>query len=293
MKFTTWLLDVKPSRPGELQITEELGPVGRRRALMGTAVATGLFLAGTAWVIRRFQVRGQFAPELWRPFKVWGTWRYLLLGLGQTLKAAGIALVFALTLGILLAAWRSSSPKRKRIPATFFTEIFRACALVLLIKFAFFQLPKTPGFRGWTLGSYALVSVVLGLTLYYSTVFAEVVRSGIRSLPKGQSEAALAIGLTEPRSMRLVILPQALRRSLPNIFTQAASLLKDTSLGVFVTYSELLSRAKIIGEFGDQESGTTNQLQSFVVAGFIYIGVVALLTTTANRLQQRQAGSSR
>ncbi len=281
--LSSWLLDVKPSRAGELQINEELGPRGRRRALIGTAVVTAILAAGLAWVLRRFQVKGQFAPELWRPFRQWSIWKFLLLGLGQTMKAAGVAFVFALGLGIVLAMWRGSSPKRKRIPATIFTEVFRACALVLLIKFAFFQLPKTPGFRGWTLSKYAFVSLVLGLTLYYSTVFAEVIRSGIRSLPKGQSEAALAIGLTEPRAMRLIILPQALRRALPNLFTQAASLLKDTSLGVFVTYSELLSRAKIVGEYG------SNFLQSFVVAGFMYIFVVAILTSTANRLQKRQA----
>ncbi len=281
--FSSWLLDVKPSRAGELQITEELGPRGRRRALIGTVAITVLLIAGLLWIIRRFQIKGQFAPELWRPFRQWSIWKFLLLGLGQTLKAAAVGLLLAVSLGILLAMWRGSSPRRKRIPATFFTEIFRACALVLLIKFAFFQLPKTPGFRGWTLSTYAFVSLVLGLTLYYSTVFAEVIRSGIRSLPKGQSEAALAIGLTEPRAMRLVILPQALRRALPNLFTQAASLLKDTSLGVFVTYSELLSRAKIVGEFG------SNFLQSFVVAGFMYIAVVAILTSTANRLQKRQA----
>lgn len=285
--FTNWLLDVKPSSPGELRITEDLGPVGRRRALIGTAVATTLAVAAIAWVVRRFQIKGQFAPDKWSPFKQWAIWRFLLQGLGGTLKAAGLSLVLALSLGVVLAMWRAQTPKRKKIPATIFTELFRACALVLLIKFAFFQLPKTPGFKGWKLDSYGFASVVIGLTLYYSTVFAEVVRSGIRSLAKGQTEAALAIGLTEPRAMRLVILPQALRRSLPNIFTQAASLLKDTSLGVFVTYQELLSKAKIVGEFGE------NQLQTFLVAGAMYITVVAVLTSTAHRLQRRQGGSSR
>jgi glutamate transport system permease protein len=289
--FSSWLLDVKPSRPGDLQITEELGPVGRRRALFGTAVVAVLLLAAVAWIVRRFQGKGQFAPKLWRPFRLWGTWRYLLLGLGQTLKAAGLALFLALALGTIVAVWRASTPKRKRLPATAFSEIFRACALVLLIKFAFFQLPKTPGFRGWTISSYAYVALVAGLTLYYSTVFAEVIRSGIRTLAKGQGEAALAIGLTEPRAMRLVILPQALRRALPNIFTQSASLLKDTALGVFVTYDELLSRAKIAGEYGDGTS--SNLLQTFVVAGLMYIAVVALLTSIAGRLQRRQARPGR
>ena len=282
MSFTSWLLDVRPANPGELQITEELGPRGRRRALLGTIGATALLLGGLAWVIRRFQVKGQFEGELWAPFKTWAIWKYLLLGLGQTLKAAGIALVFTLAFGIILAAFRSDSRPVRRVFGTVITEFLRSCALVLLITFLFFQLPKTPGFRGWTIGSYALVSVVAGLTFYYSAVMAEVIRSGIRSLPKGQTEAAMAIGLTEGKTMRLVILPQALRRALPNIFTQAATLLKDTSLGVFVTYSELLSRAKIVGEFG------SNQLQSFIVAGGMYITAVAILTATANRLQRQR-----
>lgn len=285
MSFTSWILDVRPANPGELQITEELGPRGRHRALIGTIGATMLLLAGFAWVIRRFQVKGQFQGDLWQPFTTWAIWKYLLLGLGQTLKAAGIAIVFTLAFGIMLAAFRSDSRPKRRYLGAGVTEFLRSCALVLLITFLFFQLPKTPGFRGWTIGSYALVSVVAGLTFYYSAVMAEVIRSGIRSLPKGQSEAAMAIGLTEGRIMRLVILPQALRRALPNIFTQAATLLKDTSLGVFVTYSELLSRAKIVGEFG------SNQLQSFIVAGGMYIAAVAILTATANRLQRQRRTS--
>jgi glutamate transport system permease protein len=277
------LLTVRPSSPGELQLTEALGPKGRRRVLIVTLISVALLIAGLYWIVRRFQTKGQFAPEKWKPFTTWPIWRFLLIGLGNTLKAAAIALFIALVLGIALATWRSQSSKRKRIPSTIFVELFRACALVLLIKFAFFQLPKTPGFKGWSLGTYGFVSLIVGLSLYYSTVFAEVIRSGIRSLPKGQSEAAMAIGLTEPRAMRLVILPQALRRALPNIFTQAASLLKDTSLGVFVTYQELLNQAKIVGEFSE------NQLQTFFVAGAMYIAVVAALTSTANRIQKRQA----
>jgi glutamate transport system permease protein len=275
-----WLLNVEPSSPGEIRLVEELGPRGRRRALIGTATISAVLLVAFAWVIRRFQIKGQFASELWTPFKIWGTWRYLLLGLVNTLKAAGISLALALVIGIAMALWRSSERKSVRVAASIYVEGFRACALVLLIIFFFYQLSKW--FNGWSLQRYAFVAVIIGLTLYYSTVLAEVIRSGIRSIPKGQLEAGLSIGLTPSRALRTIILPQAIRRALPNIITQSASLLKDTSLGYLVTYDELLKRADIAGEFSD------NKLQTLLVAGIMYIAVIAVLTSTANAIQRRQ-----
>ena len=276
-----WLTSVAPSRPGELQLVEALGPRGRRRALVGTAVVAAGAIGASGWIIRRFQRKGQFAPELWRPFRQWSIWRFLLIGLLHTVKAAGIAFVIALLVGIAMALLRCAPRRSQRILAAMYVEGFRACALVLMITFFFFQLSHW--FRGWTLQGYAFVAVIIGLTLYYSTVFAEVVRSAIQSIPRGQTEAGLSIGLREGQALRLVVLPQALRRALPNLIAQAASLLKDTSLGVFVTYDELLNRADQVGGFAN------NKLQSFVVAGALYISVIALLTTTANHLQRRQA----
>ena len=278
--FVGWLLDVEPSEPGELRLVEDLGPKGRRRALGGTATFGVLNLAALGWTIRRFQVKGQFAPELWHVFRVWSTWRYLLLGLVNTLKAAGIALALSLVIGVLMALLRAGPSRVPRILATIYVEAFRACALVLLITFLFAQMPHW--ISGWTLESYALAATIIGLTLYYSTVFAEVIRSGIRSIPKGQTEAGMSIGLSEGRALRLIVLPQAVRRALPNIVTQAASLTKDTSLAYLVTYTELLYRADIFGSFGE------NKLQTLIVAGAMYIAVIALMTSFANRLKRGQ-----
>lgn len=330
MSISDWLLTPAPSRAGELQLVEELGPKARKRALVATLGSVTALVLLVVWIALRFNKRGQFAPELWRPFRLWANWRFLLYGLGNTLKAAGLATLFALTIGIVMAVWRSQRDDQSGrgvfagvsvfvallagIPAwlaggwralavvvaifvaiavlrgvrihftkTFsamFVEGFRACALVLLISFGFIFYPKV--LPGRTLQFYAYISLVTGLTLYYSTVLAEVIRSGIRSIPNGQSEAALTVGLTEGRSMRLVVLPQALRRALPNIVTQVASLLKDTSLGIFVTYSELTKRAQISGEFN------SNNLQAFIVAGGMYIALIALITAFANRLRARQ-----
>lgn len=280
MSIVDRLLDVRPSSPNELRLVEELGPRGRRRALVGTLVSALLIVAAIVWAIRRFQARGQFAPELWRPFRLWAVWRFLLLGFTNTLKAAAIAFVLSVTIGTLLAVLRAGPSKPARIASTGIVEGFRSSALVLLITFFFFQLSHWVS--GWRLGTYGFAAVVIGLTIYYSGVFAEVVRSGIRSIPRGQTEAGLSIGLTEWRSLRIIVLPQAMQRALPNLVSQAASLLKDTSLGVFVTYDELLTRAEQAGGSFD------NKLQTFVVAGAIYIAAIALLTTTAQRLQRRQ-----
>lgn len=285
MSIVDRLLSVPEPGAGELRIVEELGPVGRRRALIATGVSTVLIVATFGWVIRRFQNKGQFAPELWHPFRLWGVWRFLLKGVGNTMLAFGVALAFSLAIGILMAVWRSSSPKPRRYFATIYSELFRACALVVLIRFFFFQFGRS--FPSWKSNwKYAFAAVVVGLTLYYSTVFAEVIRSALRSLSVGQTEAGLAIGLRESQTMRLVLLPQALRRALPNIFTQAASLLKDTSLGKLITFEELVKQSDIVGNFGD--GVITNLLQSYIVAWAIYFFLVAALTSTAKRLQARQ-----
>lgn len=283
--FVAWMTTPPPSRPGELSLVEDLGPRGRRNAAIGTAVSVVIMIGVAAWVARRFQIRGQFDPELWKPFGQWPIWRFLLIGLANTVKAALLAEILALTIGVLMAMWRTRPSRVSRIASTIYIEGFRACALVLLITFWFFQLPRLVD--GWSLFRYAFAAVVLGLTLYYSTVFAELIRSALNSLPRGQAEAALSIGLTPARAQRIVLLPQAFRRALPNLVTQTASLLKDTSLGALIVYPELLKQASIVGEFG------SNQLQTFIVAGAMYVATIAVITSVANRVARRTSSTSR
>jgi glutamate transport system permease protein len=284
-RIAGFLLRIPEPQPGELRIVEELGPIGRRRALAATAVSTLAIIAAFAWVIRRFQLKGQFAAERWKPFTIWGVQRFLLKGVGNTLLAFGVSLVLSLGIGIVMAMWRSSTPKPKRLISTLYTEVFRACALIVLIRFFFFQFGHS--FPSWKSNwKYAFAAIVVALTLYYSSVFAEVIRSSLRSLAKGQSEAGLAVGLRETQTMRLVLLPQALKRALPNLFTQAASLLKDTSLGKLITFEEIVKQSDIVGNYGE------NLLQSYIVAWAIYFVLVASLTSTAKRLQARSRTES-
>ena len=150
--------------------------------------------------------------------------RTLIDGYLHTLAAAGVAAVLALVLGAVLAAARLSERSWLRRTSFGFVEVFRAIPLLLLM-FLFYYGTPTLGLRlspFW--------AVVLGLMLYNGAVLAEIFRAGIEAVPRGQSEAALAIGLRPGQVMRAVLLPQALRSMLPAIISQLVVLLKDLSL---------------------------------------------------------------
>jgi len=126
-------------------------------------------------------------------------------------------------------------------------------------------------------------SVVVGLSLYNTAVIAEILRAGIASLPGGQREAALAIGLTGGQTLFLVLLPQAVRRMLPTLVSQLVVLLKDTSLGYVVGYAELLRTGRELRDF----FGSNYIFSIFVVVAAIYIGVNFALSRLAVYLERR------
>ena len=257
-------------------VGDELGPRGRRRVLVGSVVAAVAVAALVVVALRRFSARGQLDAELWSILAEPGVVRFLLGGLANTLKAAAGGMVGAVAIGAVMALGRLSRQKPIRWLAGLYVEFFRGFPLLLLILFSAFGLPRL-GVRlplFWYL--------VLGLAVYNSAVLAEIFRAGILSLDRGQSEAARAVGLTDGQAMRLVVFPQAVRRMAPAIVGQLVVLLKDTSLGYFVQYEELLRRAQITGNFD------ANLLQALLVAAAIYIAVNLALSRVARRLEVRQ-----
>jgi glutamate transport system permease protein len=132
--------------------------------------------------------------------------------------------------------------------------------------------------------------VVLGLTLYNGSVLAEIFRAGVQALPKGQSEAAYALGMRKTQVMVSVLLPQAIRSMLPTIISQLVVLLKDTALGFLITYPELLYYARYIGSQG--EFGRPIVPSTIVVAA-IYIAMCLLLTALATFLEKRNRRSKK
>ncbi len=219
------------------------GPKGRRRMRIASVLAGALLLLLLWAALQRLASKGQFEHDRWELFTDPGTMKFLLGGLVATLKATAFSAVLAGLIALPLALARLSGRKVLRWSARLYIEVFRAVPVLLLILFLAIGLPQV-GIR-----ISALMVLVAGLTLYNSAVIAEIFRAGILSLDRGQREAALALGQTPGQAMRLVVLPQALRRMVPVLLSQLLAILQDTSLGYVIPYDELLRRGQDIASF--------------------------------------------
>lgn len=250
---------------------DPLGPRGKLKVAVVTLVGS-VAVAGLLYVaFRRFQSNGQLEAKLWTDLFGSEALDFFWGGLKNTLRLAGISLALALPSGVVLALARLSKRAPVRLLATLWLQFFRGVPLVVLMLFFYFALDIPNA-----------ISIVMGLTLYNSAVLAEIIRAGILSLDRGQSEAALAVGMTDGQAMRAVVLPQAIRRMVPALVSQLVVLLKDTSLGVAVLYEELLRRGELAGEF------LKNKLQAFLFVAAIFLIVNLLLSSAARWLEGRQ-----
>ena len=257
-------------------LADALGPRARRRVRIASAFAFVL-IAGFLYVaIGRFADRGQLEWSRWELLTEWNVMKFLLLGLVNTLKVAAVSMVLALALGATLAMLRLTTQLPLRWLGGSYVQFFRAIPLLLVIYFSGRGLPKL----GFDLGAFWYL--VLALVVYNGAVLAEIIRAGILSLDRGQTDAAYALGLGYWETMRYVLLPQALRRMLPALVSQLVVLLKDTSLGFVLPYDELLRRGEQTGTFSQ------NILQAAIVVAAIYIIVNYSLTRFANWLEARQ-----
>ena len=262
---------------------------GPRAKRLYAAVGVGsiVVLLLILWfVIDKFNAKDQLTAAKWKPFLTGEIWtQYLIPGLVGTRIAAAISVVFAMLVGVLLGVGRLSTQAWVRWPSSVIVEFFRAVPVLLMMLFTYALYANYEVFPPERL---ALAAVVTGLTLYNGSVVAELVRSGVYSLPKGQGEAAMAIGLTSGKSMRLILLPQAITAMLPAIVGQLVVILKDTALGYIITYEELLRKAEQIGNF------TSNLLPALIVVGAIFVIVNYLLSLAAQRVERmmRRRGRS-
>ena len=254
------------------------GPRARRRVLISSLVGVAVLLVLIGFAAKRLADNDQFAYEKYEPFFTEPLlYERLLEGLQNTLVAAAYALVLALLLGIVLAFGRLSHRWFVRLPAVGVIEFFRGVPLLLLILGLFLAYPQVTGSR-----LPALWALVIGLTLYNGSVIAEIIRAGVLAIPKGQSEAALAMGLGRGQTLRLVLLPQAVRVMLPALISQLVVLLKDTSLGFVIGYAELLRISGRVVQTLD------NPIQLYLVVALIYIAINSCLSALAGYLEGRQ-----
>ena len=195
---------------------------------------------------------------------------------GGTIRLALPAIALGFALGIVIGLARLAPVWWIRVPATVYVEFFRGVPLVMVIFWMWFILPQV---LGLALPEYGIA--LTAFVIFEAAYFGEIVRAGVQSVPRGQVEAARAIGLTEAKSMAHVILPQALRNMVPALVTQMIVLFKDTSLASIIGYVDLTKAAQIVNN---------REIKPFEL--YLFIAVVYWLCTysmsrVARRLERR------
>jgi glutamate transport system permease protein len=266
------------------------GPRARRRATLGSVVAAVVFVALLGVVLWRLAEQGQLSMDKWGPLvdpsneAFDAVWALLWRGLKATLAAAALSIAFSLVIGTLLGVVRMMLGRWGRIPVIGVIELFRGLPVIITIFFAYRVLPEIGVNVSPLPGEDGLWYLVIGLTAYNAVIIAEIVRAGVAALPRGQREAALAIGMTPWQTMRTVLLPQAFRSMLPALISQLVVILKDTSLAaILALYTELLRLSNRIAQELD------NPIQMFFTAAVIYIVINYLLSKVAEYAERRSS----
>jgi polar amino acid transport system permease protein len=208
----------------------------------------------------------------------------LLAGLRLSFQLLGITLLFAVPLAVLIALMRMSAVRVLRGFSWLFVEAIRNVPLLAHMLFWYFAVPELlpDGIKEWLYaGNFEAVAAVFALTLYTAAYMAEDVRSGIRAIPHVQFEAARALGFGFLTTMRLVILPQALRVTVPPLISQTLNLWKNTSIATVIGTAELMYQASKV------ETETFRSVEAFVFATVSYLTVSLLITALAIGYQRR------
>ncbi len=215
-------------------------PQARRITQVVSLIAAAGLIALAAGVVWRFHSAGQLEARFWEFFAWPTTWAFLAKGLLGTLASSAMAAVIALSLGLVLLAGRLARPRIVRWPSIAVIEFLRGTPTLLLIYVCFLVLPAA----GIKLGTYWMLTLPIGLST--AAVVAEVYRAGVLAVPRGQTDAARSLGLTEVQVFRFAVFPQALRYIVPALVAQLVIVVKDTTFGYIVTYGELMQNAKVL-----------------------------------------------
>ena len=210
-------------------------------------------------------------------------------GVLVTIVVAAVGIVFSLPLGILLALGRRSTMPTVNLLATLFIEFVRGVPLITVLFMASVMLPL---FVPQQYEPDKLLRALIGIALFASAYMAEVVRAGLQAIPKGQFEGAMAVGLRYPQMMRLVILPQALRITIPNIVNTTIGLFKNTTLVFIVGIFDFLRTvevARIDPKWATPVTSTTG----YAVAAMFYLAFCYAMSRYARAMEARLARSGR
>lgn len=221
-------------------------------------------------------------PDTWAMFADPAILRFFGQGLQETITLSLVSIFLSFAVALLFALGRLSKRWYVRWPSIAYIEMVRALPVLLLI--VYFGIKGSSLFRpifGPDFDLPRFWAGVLGLSMYTSAVLAEIIRAGIIALPRGQTEAASALGLNYYRSMRYVVLPQALRLMVPAMMAQLTTIIKDTSLVGTIGVFELLRQGRVI------YTQFFNPLEVFLYIAVIYFVICFALSQASRRLELR------
>lgn len=223
-------------------------------------------------------------PDTWPMFADPAIWGFFFEGLRETIYISLVSVALSFVVGLLFALGRLSRKRWIRWPSIFYIEGVRALPVLLLIVYfwskgsALFRPIFGPDFELPTFWA-----GVLGLSMYTSAVLAEIIRAGIVSLPRGQTEASRALGLSHPQTMRFVILPQALRLMVPAMMAQLTTVIKDSSLVGTIGIFELFKQGRTI------YTQFFNIIEVLLIVATIYFVICFALSQASRRLEVGRA----
>jgi glutamate transport system permease protein len=254
------------------------GPRERRSIRAWTAGGAVPIIALVVVAVVVLKDAGLFAGDDWAVLGRTDLLMALLRGVGATLKAAAFTVVLSLVFGLLLALGRMSHQRWINVPARIWVETLRGLPELLLVFFIYLGVPAATGFNISTFWA-----LVVGLVLYESTSMAEVFRGGFLALPRGQTEAAHAMGLRTVKTLRFVQLPQVVPQVLPSLVSEMVRVTKASSLGFVIGYTDLL----LTGELAIEYLGGEYAAPVFAAVAALYVVICLLLTRLSHYLSER------
>ena len=255
---------------------EEPGPKAKLRIRVVTGISLAAIAALAVVVIRQFYITGQLDPKYWSFFARATTWTFLGKGLLGTLEAAIMAGILAFTAGFLLMLGRISRFRILRGICTALIEFTRGVPTLLFIYFFFLVVPQF----GIQMSAFWKISIPVAISA--CGVVAEVLRSGVNAVPKGQTEAALSLGMRDGSVFLKVVFPQAIRYVIPALIAELVIVVKDTTFAYVVNFPDLMQNAKVL------ISNYDALLSVYLVVAVIYILINYLLNRLSDTVAARQ-----
>lgn len=253
---------------------EEPGPRTKKRIAVATALSVAVLAALIALIVRQFYVTGQLGARYWSFFLRATTWKFLGKGLAGTVTVALASGAIAFTAGLLLMIGRVYGGKLVSALSTAVIEFSRGVPTLLFIYFFFLAAPQF----GLKLPAFWKIAVPVAISAM--GVVAEVLRSGVNAVPKGQREAAMSLGMRGWQVFVHIVFPQALRYVVPALISELVIVLKDTTFAYVVNYADLMQNARVL------ISNYDAMLSVYLVTAVIYV----LINYVLNRISAAVAG---